>query len=79
VAHTMHDYLGLKVPVLGWLRTSPAIHESVNNRRPLALDPDAKDTAAFRILARAVLASLPSDAHDLGVVEEVTVDEPSAA
>jgi len=79
VARTMHDYLGLKVPVLGWLRTSPAIHESVNNRRPLALDPDTKDTAAFRILARALLATLPSNDHDQGIVEEVTVDEPSAA
>jgi len=79
VAHTMHDYLGLKVPVLGWLRSSAAIHESVNSRRPLALDPDARDTAAFRILARAMLATLPPNDHDLGIVDKVAVDDPSAA
>jgi flagellar biosynthesis protein FlhG len=78
VAHTMHEYLGLKVPVLGWLRSSAAIHESVNSRRPLVLDKDAKDTAAFRVLAQAVLATLPADEQDLGIVEEVAVDEPSA-
>jgi flagellar biosynthesis protein FlhG len=77
VANTMHDYLGLKVPVLGWLRSSAAVHESVNNRRPLVLDRSSKDTAAFRNLARTLLATLPAD--DLGVVEEVTIDEPSAA
>jgi flagellar biosynthesis protein FlhG len=79
VARTMHDYLGLKVPILGWLRSSATIHESVNKRRPLVLDPDTKDTAAFRSLARALLATLPVDDHDLGIVEEVAVDEPSAA
>ena len=72
VARTMHDYLGLTVPVLGWLRSSAAIHESVNSRQPLALDPDTKDTAAFRVLAQAVLATLtPRD--------KVATDEPSAA
>jgi flagellar biosynthesis protein FlhG len=79
VARTMHDYLGLKVPVLGWLRSSATIHESVNNRRPLVLDRDTKDTAAFRSLARTLLATLPAEDHDLGVVDEVVIDEPSAA
>lgn len=79
VARTMHDYLGLKVPVLGWLRSSAAIHESVNSRRPLVLDRATKDTAAFRSLARTLLATLPADDHDLGVVDEVVIDEPSAA
>ena len=78
VAHTMQDYLGVKVPVLGWLRSSPAIHESVNNRKPVALDPVSRDAAAFRNLARAVLASFPRDDPD-GVVEDIAIDEPSAA
>ncbi len=80
VAHTMQEFLGLKVPVLGWLRSSATIHESVNNRRPLAMDPASKDAATFRKLAHAALAAaLPSDERDQGVVESVTVDEPSAA
>jgi len=79
VAQTMHDYLGVKVPILGWLRSSAAIHESVNSRRPLALEPHTKDGIAFRNLAQAVLATLPSDDADPGIVEDVVVDEPSAA
>jgi flagellar biosynthesis protein FlhG len=71
VANTMHDFLGLKVPVLGWLRSSAAIHESVNSRRPLVLDPDTEETAAFRSLARTLLATLPVDEHDLSTVEKV--------
>jgi flagellar biosynthesis protein FlhG len=69
VAHTMHDFLGVTVPVLGWLRSSTAIHESVNSRRPLALEPHTKDGIALRHLARAVLATLPADARDVGTVE----------
>ena len=79
VAHAMHNFLGVTVPVLGWLRSSSAIHESVNSRRPLALEPHTKDGTAFRNLARAVLATLPADDRDLGIAAEVTVDEPSAA
>jgi len=79
VAHTMHDYLGLKVPVLGWLRSSPGIHESVNGRRPIALEPRNKDAAAFRTLARALLATLEADERNQGVVDAAAVDEPSAA
>lgn len=79
VARTMRDYLGLNVPVLGWLRSSAQIHESVNNRRPLVLDPNTKDTVAFRSLARTLLANLPTDDQDLGIAKEVLVDDPSAA
>jgi flagellar biosynthesis protein FlhG len=79
VAHTMQDYLGVKVPVLGWLRSSPAIHDSVNSRRPLALDPRSRDAVAFRTLARALLAAIASDERDQGVVDAMALDEPSAA
>jgi flagellar biosynthesis protein FlhG len=74
VANTMHDFLGVTVPVLGWLRSSAAIHESVNSRRPLALEPHTSDGIAFRRLAKAVLATLPADDRDQGIVEEVTED-----
>jgi flagellar biosynthesis protein FlhG len=79
VGQTMHDFLGVTVPVLGWLRSSAAIHDSVNSRRPLALEPHTQDGIAFRNLAKAVLATLPADNRDKGIVEEMTVDEPSAA
>jgi flagellar biosynthesis protein FlhG len=79
VARTIHDYLGLNVPVLGWLRTSAAVHESVNGRRPLVLDKTTKDSAAFHSLARKLLATLPAADLDLGIVEDVAIDEPSAA
>jgi flagellar biosynthesis protein FlhG len=70
VAQTIHTYLGLEVPVLACLRSSPTIHDSVNHRRPLALDPDSEDAAAFRELAQAVLATLPIDEDDLEIIED---------
>jgi flagellar biosynthesis protein FlhG len=79
VAHTMHDYLGVAVPVIGWLRSSNAVHESVNQRRPLAMLPNSKEAASFRTLARSLMATLPNTERDLGVVEDVLIDEPSAA
>ena len=79
VAHTIHNYLGLNVPVLGWLRASTAVHESVNCRRPLVLDKNTKESAAFHSLAQRLLAALPVEEYDLGIVEDVAIDEPSAA
>ena len=79
VAQTIRNYLGLNVPVLGWLRASAAVLESVNSRRPLVLDNKAKESAAFRSLAQRLLAALPAEDRDLGIVEDVAIDEPSAA
>ncbi len=80
VAQTMHDYLGVKVPVLGWIPASATVHASVNSRRPLALDPSTKEAVVFRDLARAVLASLPQgEEDDAGIVEDIVLDESSAA
>jgi flagellar biosynthesis protein FlhG len=79
VAQTMREYLGLEVPVLGWLRSSTTIHESVNRRRPLTLDPNGKDAAGFRKLARTIADNLPAADQDLGIVEDIAIDEPSAA
>jgi flagellar biosynthesis protein FlhG len=79
VAHTMHDFLGVKVPVLCWIPSSATIHESVNSRRPLALDPSTRDAVVFRNLARALLESLRTEDRDLGVVENTVAEEPSAA
>ena len=79
VAQTIRGYLGLEVPVLGWLRSSTTIHDSVNRRRPVALDPDSADTAAFRELAHSLLATMPSDEDDFEIIEdEAALVEPSA-
>jgi flagellar biosynthesis protein FlhG len=79
VAQTIRGYLGLEVPVLGYLRSSTAIHESVNRRRPLALDPDSEDAAAFRELARALLAILPVAEDDFEITEDETAPVESSA
>ena len=78
VARTMRDYLGVDVPVLGWLPSSNAIHDSVNSRRPLALSPTTKEALAFHNLARAILSSLPFEPYDPALVEEEIADEPTA-
>jgi flagellar biosynthesis protein FlhG len=70
VAQTIRGYLGLEVPVLGYLRSSTAIHDSVNRRRPLALDPDSEDAAGFRKLAQALLAILPAADDDFEITED---------
>jgi hypothetical protein len=41
--------------------------------------PNSKEAASFRTLARALMATLPKTERDLGVIEEVLIDEPSAA
>jgi flagellar biosynthesis protein FlhG len=78
VARTMRDYLGVEIPVLGWLPSSNAIHDSVNSRKPLALTPTSKEAIVFRDLARALLSSMPQF-HDPAIVEKEIEDEPSAA
>jgi flagellar biosynthesis protein FlhG len=81
VSHTIRDYLGLEVPVLGWLRSSTAIHDSVNRQRPLALDPGSEGATAFRELARALLATLSpaEDDFEIDEDEEATVETHAAA
>jgi MinD-like ATPase involved in chromosome partitioning or flagellar assembly len=79
VAQTIRGYLGLEVPVLGTLRSSTAIHDSVNHRRPLALDPDSPDAAAFRDLARALLAILPAADDDFEITEDEAASGESSA
>ena len=75
VARTMRDYLGVEVPVLGWLPSSNVIHDSVNSRRPLALSPSTKEALAFRNLARAILSSLPSEPYNPTSMEIDISDE----
>ena len=41
VSQMLKDFLCVKAPVLGCLRASRTVHESVNKRRPFALEPAA--------------------------------------
>jgi flagellar biosynthesis protein FlhG len=63
IAKMFHDYLGVEVPISGWLKTSQRINESVNERRPLMLGLPCEETRTFRQIAEALLAehAVPED------------------
>ncbi len=73
VARTIREYLGLEVPVLACLPVSTEIYESVNRRRPLALDPESEGAAVFRGLAQTLLQTLPESDDDLEIIEDDAV------
>jgi hypothetical protein len=57
----VRDYLTLAVPVLGAVRASPAVRASIDERRPLLLDPSAgRIGAELRRIASAVLEAPPA-------------------
>ena len=56
IAKMFHDYLGIEVPISGWLRSSQRVHDSVNERRPLMLGLPCEETRTFRQIAEALLA-----------------------
>ncbi len=79
VARTIREYLGLEVPVLACLPASAEIHESVNRRRPLALDPGSEGAAIFRGLAQDLLKTLPDHDDDLEIIEDDAVQDPEVS
>jgi flagellar biosynthesis protein FlhG len=56
IAKMFHDYLGIEVPISGWLKHSQRINESVNERKPLMLGAPCEETRTFRQMAEALLA-----------------------
>jgi flagellar biosynthesis protein FlhG len=63
----VRDYLTLSVPVLGSVRASPAVRASIDERRPLLLDPSAgRIGAELRRIAAAVLEAPPAAARLVG-------------
>lgn len=57
VSRMVHDFLRISVPVLGYMRASRIVHESVNRRRPFLLDATNEESAAsLRRTARTLLA-----------------------
>lgn len=56
VARMMNDFLGIDAPVIGALRASRRIHDSVQARRPYLLDASGDESSgAFREIARYLL------------------------
>lgn len=56
ITRMINDFLGITVPILGTVRASRRIRESVNLRKPMMLGPKDEDTRAFQQMAEALLA-----------------------
>jgi flagellar biosynthesis protein FlhG len=59
VSKMILDYLGIEVPILGWIRANPRIAESVNDRNPLLFrqsQQSSEDGRTFRAMMDALLA-----------------------
>ena len=56
ITRMIQDFLGITVPILGTVRASRRIRESVNLRKPMMLGLRDEDTRAFQQMAEALLA-----------------------
>lgn len=56
ITRMIQDFLGITVPILGTVRASRRIRESVNLRKPMMLGAIDEDTRAFQQMAEALLA-----------------------
>jgi flagellar biosynthesis protein FlhG len=56
ITRMIEDFLGITVPILGTVRASRRIRESVNLRKPMMLGAQDEDTRAFQQMAEALLA-----------------------
>jgi flagellar biosynthesis protein FlhG len=74
VSRMIHDFLGISVPILGYVGISRRIRESINQRRPMMLGNQIdENTKVFQQMAEALLLEdVPLD--DLLIEEE---DEPA--
>jgi flagellar biosynthesis protein FlhG len=76
VSRMMSDYLGIDVPVLGCLPESPAIIQSVNDRRPVMLGRPSIETRAVEQIAEALFATEATDELDFAIDEVVEAAPP---
>jgi flagellar biosynthesis protein FlhG len=74
VARMMRDYLGIDVPVLGWLRMAGVVGRSVNEQRPLMLGRPSEQSRMIRQIAEALLAEDVSEDVDLIFDAEVDLE-----
>ncbi len=60
VSKMVEDYLGIALPILGWIPSAPRLAESVNERKPLMArltQGEPREMRAFRGIVDALLAS----------------------
>src|SRR5882757_2102390 len=70
----IHDFLGISVPILGYVGISRRIRESINQRRPMLLSNQIdENTKVFRQMAEALL--LEDVSLDDLLIEEEDGDE----
>jgi flagellar biosynthesis protein FlhG len=56
VSKMMLEYLGVSVPILGWIKSSTRVYDSVNKRTPLMLQTaPSEEEQTFRAIADALL------------------------
>jgi flagellar biosynthesis protein FlhG len=75
VSKMVREYLGIEMPVLGWLKSSTRLHDSVNQRRPLLLNgvTGTEEARIFRQMAEALLTEDATfDDDDLMIDEELS-------
>ncbi|HEY4393274.1 MAG TPA: hypothetical protein VGP64_04400, partial [Polyangia bacterium] len=84
ITRMIQDFLGITVPILGTVRASRRIRESVNLRKPMMLGPRDDDSRAFEQMAEALLAEdvaiddlLTDDSgpHIVGAPPELATEE----
>jgi flagellar biosynthesis protein FlhG len=74
VSRMMHEFLGVDVPVMGWLQSGPVISDSVNDRKPFVLGRPSEQARVIRKIADALMAEDLVD--DLELELEITDDSP---
>jgi len=74
ITRMIQDFLGITVPILGTVRASRRIRESVNLRKPMMLGPRDDDSRAFEQMAEALLAEDVA-IDDLLAGEDIGLDE----
>ena len=71
VSKMVEDYLGIALPILGWIPTAPRLAESVNERKPLMArltQGEPREMRAFRSIVEALLVG------DVAPEEELLVE-----
>ena len=74
ITRMIQDFLGISVPILGTVRASRRIRESVNLRKPMMLGPRDDDSRAFEQMAEALLAEDVA-IDDLLAGEDIGMDD----
>jgi flagellar biosynthesis protein FlhG len=80
ISRMARDFLGLEAPVLGILRASRKVHDSIGSSRPFLLDETGEESAlAVRRIARALLQEQVTQLRDQREALEQDEDRVEAA